>query len=187
MSLGRSILAAAAAAVYLGVVMTLGDITWARLNITHRVVYGVAHGAVMCLCIGIVLGVRAGRPVAGAIAGPLIGILAALSFYLLAPLLRWRALVPAWMFLWILFAFLQHRLRPIESAPASALRGLAAAVLSGLAFYAISGIWTGPPTAPAYARSVLSWSFAFLPGFLALFLTSRTDGPAEGVSRAPAS
>jgi hypothetical protein len=186
MTSGRSIAAAASAALYLGVVMTLGDVTWARLNITHRVVYGIAHGAVMCFCMGIVLGVRAGRPVAGALAGPAIGVLAALSFYLLAPVLQWRAMVPAWMFFWVLFAFLQHRLRPIESAGVTAVRGLAAAVFSGLACYAVSGIWAGLPAAPGYARSVLSWSFAFLPGFLALFLASGTEAAREGAPGAPA-
>jgi hypothetical protein len=39
-------------------------------------------------------------------------------------------------------------------------------------FYLISGIWTRPsPGGPDYLVHFLSWSVAFLPGFLALFLT----------------
>jgi hypothetical protein len=76
---------------------------------------------------------------------------------------------PAWMFFWICFALLQAYL---DRAPAGAalIRGLAAAVLSGLAFYAISGIWTRPsPGGPDYPRHFFSWAFAFFPGFAALF------------------
>jgi hypothetical protein len=161
--------AALIAALCLGAVMTLGDYTWAALHIRHRVAYGLAHGAVMCLCIGLVIGVRTGRPMTGAVAGPWIGMLAAGVFYALAPALRWGALLPSWMFFWILFAALQQRLQPIESWRVAAVRGLVAAVVSGLAFYAISGIWTGPHAAPNYAVSLVSWSFAFVPGFLSLF------------------
>jgi hypothetical protein len=169
MSNVRATGAAVIAALSLGAVMTLGDYAWAALHISHRVAYGLAHGAAMCLCIGLVIGVRAGRPMAGAIAGPWIGLLAGALFYALAPALRWGALLPSWMSFWILFALLQQRLRPIESGRAAAIRGLAAAVSSGLAFYAISGIWTGPHVAPNYAVNIVSWSFAFLPGFLSLF------------------
>src|SRR5512134_3087213 len=96
------------AAVFLAVVMTGGDFLWAAMGLPHRVAYGLAHGAAMCLCLGLVLGFRAGRPAPAAIAGPAIGLLAAASFYMLAPWLRWSAMVPAWMLFWILFALLQQ-------------------------------------------------------------------------------
>ena len=71
----------------------------------------------------------------------------------------------------ILFALLQMSLRRGEGAVGAAARGVIAAVLSGLAFYAISGIWTGPSAheAPNVAVHFAAWTFAFLPGFLALF------------------
>ncbi|HLC40004.1 MAG TPA: hypothetical protein VJO34_00065 [Methylomirabilota bacterium] len=51
----------------------------------------------------------------------------------------------------------------------SLLRGTLAGVASGLAFYAISGIWLDQePGGPNYVRNFLSWTIAFLPGFLAL-------------------
>jgi len=50
-------------------------------------------------------------------------------------------------------------------------------VTSGLAFYAISGIWTSPPTGgPDYPFHFASRTIAFLPGFLALLLTPGSWG-----------
>jgi hypothetical protein len=161
---------ALAGALALGAVMTLGDYVWEALRLRHRVGYGIAHGALMCLSLGTVIGWRARRVAMGAAAGPLVGVAAAGVFYLLAPLLRYSAMFPAWMFFWICFALLQHYLRPEDSWKRAALRGVIAALLSGLAFYVISGIWTRPsPGGPNYVRNFLSWSFAFLPGFVALF------------------
>ena len=158
------------ASLALGVVMTLGDVAWYQFGIRHRVVAGVIHGAVMCLCLGLAIGVRSRRPLPALVAGPLIGVAAAASFYGLAPALRWGAMFPAWMLLWILFAMLQQWLDKREGLFPALVRGLAAAVTSGLAFYLVSGMWTNEHGAPNVARHFPSWSFAFLPGFLALFL-----------------
>jgi hypothetical protein len=80
------------------------------------------------------------------------------------------AMFPAWMLFWILFALLQQQLGEGERIGSAAARGAVAAVLSGLAFYTISGIWTGAShDAPVLAVRFGAWSFAFLPGFLALF------------------
>ena len=157
-------------ALLLGLVMTFGDFLWSALQLPHKVAYGIAHGAVMCGCLGLVIGWRAGRVAAGAIAGPVIGVIAALSFYALVSSMGYiGAMLPAWMLFWILFALLQQRLSQEGNAQQTALRGIAAAVLSGVAFYLISGIWTrhGPPD---YAVNLASWTFAFLPGFLVLFM-----------------
>ena len=173
--MAATLLAAATAALFLGAVMTAGDFVWAYFNVRHTPLSGVVHGAVMCLCIGAVIGARAGRTGAGLAAGPLIGVLAAAAFYALAPTFRWGAMLPAWMLFWICFALLQHALVRETLLRASG-RGLIAAVVSGLAFYAISGIWTNPsPGGPNYLVQFLYWSFAFLPGFLALF----TGAPAR--------
>jgi hypothetical protein len=167
------LLAAAAAALFLGAIMTGGDFVWAYFGVRHSRTSGVVHGALMCLCIGGIIGARSGRIGAGLLAGPLIGVLAAGSFYALASTFGWGAMLPAWMLFWICFALLQHALVK-ETLPTTLGRGLVAAVLSGLAFYAISGIWTRPsPGGPDYLVHFVYWSFAFLPGFLALFLRSR--------------
>jgi hypothetical protein len=156
------------AALALGAIMTLGDWTWAVLGLRHRVAYGIVHSAAMCLCLGAAVGLRERRLAVGAAAGPVIGVLAASAFYVLAPWLRLSAMFPAWMLLWILFALLQARLRGTSMAAAMVI-GCIAAVLSGLAFYSISGIWTRHDAPPNYAWNLVAWSFAFFPGFLVLF------------------
>jgi len=170
----RALRAALGAALLLGAVMTFGDYVWARWNVQHKMAYGLAHGAVMCLCIGAVIGARTRRVAAGAAAGPVIGVVAAGAFYLLAPVMGMRAMLPAWMLFWILFALLQQRMLSAETVPRALARGAVAAVLSGAAFYAISGIWTShAPGGPDYPLNMVSWSFAFLPGFLTLFWFTR--------------
>src|SRR5262249_29069278 len=160
---------AVVAALALGLVMTLGDFAWAALRIHHRVLNGVVHGAVMCLCLGLAIGIRARRPVPAALVGPLIGVAAAATFYLLAPALRWSAMLPAWMLLWILFAILQRQLARDESVGTAMKRGILAALLSGLAFYLISDIWIHEAAHPSMVVHFGAWVFAFLPGFAALF------------------
>src|SRR5215204_1752858 len=158
------------ASLALGTIMTAGDAAWAMLHIRHRVVYGLVHGALMCLCLGLAVGVRARKPLAGVAAGPVIGILAAAGFYAMAPALRWNAMFPAWMLLWILFGLLQHWMRPNEPLSVGVVRGVAAAILSGGAFYAASGIWTEDSHEdPNLPWHFAAWSFAFLPGFVSLF------------------
>jgi hypothetical protein len=158
-------------ALILAAVSTLGDFTWEALGLRHRVTYGLAHGAAVCLAVGAIVGWRSRRVFPGAIAGILIGIAAAGLFYLLAPGLRYSAMFPAWMFFWLCFAVLQVQLDGSRAHGNAALRGVTAAILSGLAFYAISGIWTRPsPEGPNYVRHFLSWTFAFFPGFAALFV-----------------
>jgi hypothetical protein len=155
--------------VALALVMTFGDVLWSVLQLRNRVATGVAHGAAVCLCLGLAIGIRAGRPLPAAVAGPVVGALGALTFYALAPSLGWLALFPAWMLLWIMFALLQHWLVRRETIAAALGRGVAAALLSGAAFYVVSGIWTQERGAPDLARHLASWTFAFLPGFVCLF------------------
>jgi hypothetical protein len=82
------------------------------------------------------------------------------------------------MALWAGFAFLHGRAlgEPRTSVSEVLLRGTIAAVASGLAFYAISGIWSHPHRAggPDYLRNFGSWTVAFLPGFLALLVRRRS-------------
>lgn len=164
---------ALAAAISLGLLMTLGDFLWEAFHIRHRVMNGVIHGATMCLCIGLAIGLRSRRVGIAAAAGLVIGVIAAASFYALAPMLRWGAMLPAWMLFWILFALLQQRLRRDERVDKAALRGLVAAVLSGIAFYLISDIWIHESRYPSLALRLAAWTFAFLPGFAILFASVR--------------
>ena len=122
-------------------------------------------------------GISADAPVLaffGALAGALVGLLAAASFYALAPLLGYSAMFVSWMALWIGFAFLDAKLRGAAAARETLVRGVLAAIGSGIAFWAISGIWLRPsPGGPRYAYNFACWTLAFLPGFLALLLRGR--------------
>jgi hypothetical protein len=167
------------AALVLGAASALGDMLWAGLSLRQRVVSGLMHGALVCLLIGAFVGWRARRPASGIAAGPVIGFLAAGVFYLLAPWLRYYAMFPAWMFFWICFALLQKRLQGEGSWAQAAVRGVIAAVVAGAAFYVVSGVWTSPSReGPRYLYHFVAWSFAFLPGFAALFVRPPADGRA---------
>jgi hypothetical protein len=153
---------------------TLGDFVWARFITSHRPLFGLLHGTALCLAIGLFLGALRGRPLRGAAAGAAIGIGAAGGYYLLARLMGYAAMFVLWMALWAAFGLLGGRGlgEPRSGASEALARGGLAAVGSGLAFYAISGIWTSPePGGPDYAYHFLCWTIAFLPGFLALLAT----------------
>lgn len=153
-------------------VSTLGDFVWAGLNLRHRVMYGLAHGMILFCCIGAYLGALKGRTVNGALYGAATGLAAAGSFYVLAPIAGYSVMFLVWAFIWIALAFLVRN-RPVV------LRGVLAMVGAGLGFYLISGIWRPfNPQGWRYAVHFLSWTVAYLPGFLALLIT-RSPNPAN--------
>ncbi|MEM9595665.1 MAG: hypothetical protein AAGD06_15440 [Acidobacteriota bacterium] len=164
-------------ALVLAALSTFGDWVWAEFIPQDKGIHGVVHGAVIFAAIGAVLGWAAGstdalrRAVLGQIA---LGVVVSASFYPLYHLVGIASLFLTWMALWLGTAWLQRWVRDQdETARRALIRGLVAAVASGLAFYAISGIWTRPdPEGPNYVWHFLCWAFAFLPGFLALFLGS---------------
>jgi hypothetical protein len=160
-------------------VSTFGDFVWARFISSHRTVFGLLHGMLLCMAIGLCLGALRGQALRGAIAGPLIGLAAAGGFYLLALAMGYAAMFVMWVALWAGFGLLNARgFGPPQSRTGVALtRGALAAVGSGLAFYAISGIWTRPsPGGPNYPYHFLCWTIAFLPGFLALLVKTEAAG-----------
>jgi hypothetical protein len=174
----RGLAAAVLAALALGALSTLYDFIWAMWIPRHRAVYGLIHGMTLLSAAGLALGWPVGRPLAGFVGGAGAGFLAAGSFYALAPALGMTAMFPAWMVLWLLFAALAAWLRtlPVMSGE-TLLRGLAAALLSGAAFWAISGIWLNHgPGGPNYLWNFACWTFAYFPGFAALSL-AREDAP----------
>ena len=175
----RGAVEAVAGSLLVAALSTFGDFVWARYVTAHRPLLGLLHGTALCLAIGLFLGARRRKPIRGAVAGALIGFGAAAGFYLLARLMGYAAMFVLWMALWAAFGILNGRgLGDPRSGTGEALtRGGLAAVGSGLAFYAISGIWTRPaPDGPDYGYHFLCWTVAFLPGFLAL-LARRDRGP----------
>jgi hypothetical protein len=109
----------------------------------------------------------------GALAGAAIGFGAAGGYYVLARFMGYAAMFVLWMALWIAFGLLLARGlgEPREPMALGWVRGALAAIGSGLAFYAISGIWTRHRAGgPDYPYNFACWTVAFLPGFLPLLL-----------------
>src|SRR5262249_54567793 len=132
--------------------------------------YGFAHGLILFLTVGFCLGRPAGKPFAGAIGGAVVGLSSTGFFYLLQPFIGYSALFVLFVALWIELGLLAGRiLQQRDSMRTVLLRSVAAAVGSGLGFYAISGIWFPfNPKGWDYATHFVYWTMAYLPGFLAL-------------------
>jgi hypothetical protein len=166
----------------LAAVSTLGDFVWAGFHLRHRVIYGLAHGAILFLCMGAYFGWRARKALTGATYGAAIGLAAAGSFYLLAPVAGYSVMFVVWAFVWIALAFLVWRILPVPLATPAPLtpvvtRGVLAMIGSGVCFYLISGIWRPfNPHGWDYAVHFVSWSFAYLPGFLSILGCGRRNG-----------
>ena len=153
-------------------VSTLGDFVWATWIPRHRPIYGLTHGTLLFLSVGLFLGMLAKKQVLGTIAGALIGLLAAGSFYLLAPMAGYSIMFGVWFAVWIALALFNERLnaRPV-AVRATAVRGLLAAIGSGVVFYLISGIWFPfNPRGWDYVAHFAGWTAAYLPGFAALLI-----------------
>jgi hypothetical protein len=159
---------------------TFGDWIWATYLSRHLMAAGLVHGALLCLSMGAMVTLPAGRVGRGAAAGLGIGVVAAGLFYALAPLLRTGAMFVAWFALWMMLARLVPGTVPgTNLAPTwhRSVRGLLAGIASGLAFYAVSGMWTRwDPTNVNYFDHFARWVIAFAPGFLAL----QAGTPARG-------
>lgn len=160
-------------------VATLGDYTWYTLRVRHSIATGIIHGAVLLTAVGAVLGLDARRVVKGLPIGALSGIGGALIYYVLVALVDRRtygAAIPAsWVAMWLLIALLDGRWLRAPSRRSwreVAIRGVLAAVLSGLAFFLVlSTLWGRPPaTGRNYFVQFAAWVVAWAPGLLVLTL-----------------
>jgi len=174
--------ASLACAVTLGVFSSLGDWIWANYITDGAVIPGVVHGLLIFLLLAVVLGLAAGEKLALRrllFTLPLSGLVIAASFYPIAMVVGYiGGLLVTWAAMWLTLALLQRWSRSrTEPLGRSLARAGAAMILSGLAFWAISGIWTGAAQQPVnYIVRAGYWAFAFLPGFLALLVGhSRTE------------
>lgn len=159
-------------------VSTLGDFIWAMWIPGHRWYFGLAHGTLLFLALGVYLGMRVNRIRDGAMGGAVVGGLAAGSFYVIAPLTGYSAMFGVYFAVWVALAFLVSRLAGSSLTPTHTLtRGLIAAIGSGVAFYAVSGIWFPfRPRGWDYAVHFGSWTLAYLPGLLALLVRRSRGG-----------
>lgn len=168
-------------------VSTLGDVVWATWIPQHRVIFGLTHGTLLFLVVGLYLGALAHRPVYGAIAGALIGLIAAGSFYVLAPVTGAWIMFAVWIGAWELLTVLHVRLQSMPTTlKALLVRGGIASLACGAAFYAVSGIWFPfNPVGWDYLRHFGAWTLAFLPGFAALFLGNTPGSTSPSHRRHP--
>lgn len=154
----------------LAVLSTVADYVWFRNIPQHQVSSGMIHGAVLFAALGAYLGWRRGQLAIGAIGGLLSGMLAALSFYALAPFGGYPMMLVSWVLLWILLAALQTHLDG-KLNPARAIgRGLVTSIAAGLGFAVVLfQLYKGwpPPSFPA-AKHFIAWAMAYLPGLYVL-------------------
>ena len=175
-ALRRDVMKSVVAALALGGLSTFGDWLWTHYIPDGAILPGVIHGAVIFLLLALILAWHAGtrqavRRLVPTL--PLTGMLIAALFYPLAGVFGYGgALLVTWVTMWLCTAALLRWARGgAETVPRTLLRGAMAALGSGLAFWAISGIWTHPdPGGPNYLWHFACWGFAFLPGLLALLV-----------------
>ena len=165
--------ASIAAALTMAGVSTLGDFLWAEvLPRPHPALYGVIHGAILFLCVGLILGASARRPLTGAIGAAAIGALASVGFYALVPFAGYSVMFLLWIGVWVALGVLHENLHLRRVALRVALtRGVLAAIAAGSAFYLVSGIWFPfDPQGWDFSVHFGAWTIAYFPGFATLLI-----------------
>lgn len=149
-------------------VTTAGDYAWFQFGIRHTWQAGVLHGVILLGTLGAFLGMQSRKAAIGAAGGILAGALGALAFYGLTRWLGVGAMFAAWSLVWIGLAAFDARVLRGESGSRWVIRGLVAAIAGGLAFYAVSGVWTQHAENPNYGWHFVAWLIAWWPGLAAL-------------------
>ena len=154
----------------LATLSTIADYIW-FLNIpTHQVVSGLVHGATLFAALGLYLGWRKGQSAAGLAGGLLSGMIAALSFYALAPFGGYNVMLVSWLLLWIFLAALQSYLDGRLDVPKAIGRGVITAVVAGVGFaivlYELYRGW--PPQTFSFFAHFIWWAVAYEAGLVVL-------------------
>jgi hypothetical protein len=162
-------LEAIATAVLLGGINTLIDFVSLEFKLETRPIYLLARVVLICYCTGLIVGARAKQILIGSITGIVMGLVLGAGYYMLMPVIGWWGLALTWTLFWVAFGLVDTLLQE-GGAVTAILVSLAAAALSGLAFYAVSTVWseTSPET-PSHIRGLVVWTSAFLPGFVVVF------------------
>ena len=162
-------------------VATLGDFVWYEFGVRNRVVAGVVHGAALLMAAGGALAWSHGRVATGLSTGIGAGVIGALLYYALDLVMGRSALLASWFSVWLLLAVGQGRIvqRPPRAWKAVMTSGIAAALLSSLTFYAVSGMLWGraPVGGRNYAVQLACWLVAWAPGLLAIGAGTRSRTP----------
>lgn len=159
-------------AVFVALVATVGDYVWFEYGVRHTTLNGVIHGAVLLLAVGLALGQQRGELIRGGIGGILAGVAGALVFYAATSALGYLgALLAAWVFMWVVLAAVSAWVRKrLLNLGEWMVPGLLGAIVSGIAFYLVSGIWTDPVRGISrnYLWHLAAWTIAWAPGLTAL-------------------
>ena len=154
----------------LATLSTLADYVWFLDIPQHQVSSGTIHGATLFAALGAYLGWRKGKAGIGLLGGLASGAIAAVSFYVLAPLGGYSMMLVSWLLLWIMLAALQTHLDGhLQMAKALArgiITSIAAALGFGVVLFQLYRGWP-PETFPAFKHFV-AWTMAYLPGLYVL-------------------
>jgi hypothetical protein len=157
-------------ALLLATLSTIADYIW-FLNIPqHQVSSGAIHGSALFAALGGYLGWRKGRLLVGIVGGLLSGLVAALSFYALAPIGGYSMMLVSWLLLWILLAALQTHLDGQLHLARAVGRGIVTAIVAGLGFAVVLfELYRGwPPATFSAFKHFVAWGMAYVPGLWVL-------------------
>jgi hypothetical protein len=150
----------------LATLSTIADYVWYLDIPRHQVMSGSIHGASLFTALGLYLGWRKGKAAVGALGGLLSGLVAALSFYALAPLGGYNMMLVSWLILWIMLAGLQTYLDGRLNIAKAIGRGIITAIVAGIGFaivlFELYRSW--PPQDFSVFKHFVAWSIAYLPG-----------------------
>jgi hypothetical protein len=154
----------------LATLSTIADYVWFLDIPRHQVLSGSIHGASLFTALGAYLGFRKGKLAAGAAGGLLSGLVAALSFYALAPIGGYNMMLVSWLILWILLAGLQTHLDGRFDLSKALGRGIITAVVAAIGFgVVLFELYRGwPPPSFSAFKHFVAWSMAYLPGLYVL-------------------
>lgn len=156
--------------VLLATLSTIADYVWFLDIPQHQVSSGSIHGATLFAALGAYLGWRKGKSGIGALGGLLSGLLAALSFYVLAPLGGYNMMLVSWLLLWIMLAglqtYLDGRLDPAKAVGRGLITAIVAAVGFGVVLFELYRGW--PPESFSFFKHFAAWAMAYLPGLYVL-------------------
>jgi len=151
---------------------TAADYIWFLGIPSHQWYSGVIHGAVLFAALGGLMGFQQGKFVTGALGGIASGILAAASFYVLAPLGGYNMMVVSWFLLWIALATLQTSLEGEMSVARGIGRGIVTSIVAGLGFAVVLfELYRGwPPASFPAVKHFVAWVMAYAPGLYVLLM-----------------
>ena len=154
----------------LATLSTIADYIWFLDIPGHQVLSGSIHGAALFSALGAYLGWRKGKLLIGLLGGLASGLVAALSFYALAPVGGYNMMLVSWLILWIMLAGLQHYLDGRLDVARALGRGVVTAVVAALGFgVVLFQLYRGwPPETFSVFKHFVAWSMAYLPGLYVL-------------------